>query len=165
MVNKPVMGGTISSDWVEPGAFAVAPGVHRIPLPLPSDGLRAVNVYAIEDGSGLTLIDSGWALEEARQRLEAALASIGHELGDVRRFLVTHVHRDHYTLAITVRRLFGSRILLGGGEKKSLEMIMARDRAPAVVCGQLLLRCGAAPLVERMRRNWPDRDTGGEWEK
>ncbi|MGH3629143.1 MAG: MBL fold metallo-hydrolase, partial [Sciscionella sp.] len=32
--------------WEEPGAFPVAPGVHRIPLPLPNDGLRAVNVYA-----------------------------------------------------------------------------------------------------------------------
>jgi len=91
----------------------VAEGVHRIPLPLPNDGLRAVNVYAIEDGSALTLIDSGWALAEARQRLETALAGIGRELGDVRRYLVTHVHRDHYTLAVTVRRLFGSRILLG----------------------------------------------------
>ena len=26
----------------------VAPGVHRIPLPLPTDGLRAVNSYALE---------------------------------------------------------------------------------------------------------------------
>ena len=53
-------------DWERPGAFEVAPGVHRIPLPLPNDGLRAVNVYAIEDGAGLVLIDSGWALEESR---------------------------------------------------------------------------------------------------
>ena len=40
-------------DWLEPGAHRVAPGVHRIPLPLPNDGLRAVNVYAIEDGDRL----------------------------------------------------------------------------------------------------------------
>jgi glyoxylase-like metal-dependent hydrolase (beta-lactamase superfamily II) len=145
----------------------VAPGVHRIPLPLPSDGLRAVNVYAIDDTDGLTLIDSGWALAEARQRLEAALAAIGHELGDVRRFLVTHVHRDHYTLAITVRRLFGSRILLGAGEQVSLESIMDRDQRAPVVFGRLLLRCGALPVVERLRSGWPDRDTddGGDWEK
>ena len=47
--------------WIEEGAHLVAPGVHRIPLPLPSDGLRAVNVYAIEGSNGLVLIDSGWA--------------------------------------------------------------------------------------------------------
>src|SRR5580700_6317227 len=39
--------------WITPGAYEVAPGVHRIPLPLPSDALRAVNVYAIEDEDGL----------------------------------------------------------------------------------------------------------------
>ena len=30
--------------WTEEGAWLVAPGVYRIPLPLPMDGLRAVNV-------------------------------------------------------------------------------------------------------------------------
>ena len=54
-------------DWVTPGAFEVAPGVHRIPLPLPLDGLRAVNVYALRDGDGLVLIDAGWALDVARR--------------------------------------------------------------------------------------------------
>ena len=34
--------------WTEPGAWPVATGVHRIPLPLPMDGLRAVNVYVLE---------------------------------------------------------------------------------------------------------------------
>jgi glyoxylase-like metal-dependent hydrolase (beta-lactamase superfamily II) len=143
----------------------VAEGVHRIPLPLPGDGLRAVNVYAIEDGTGLTLVDSGWALAEASRRLEAALAGIGHELGDVRRFLVTHVHRDHYTLAIAVRQRFGSRVLLGAGEQESLDVIINGDGSPAAVYGRLLRRCGALPLVERMRRDWPHRDEGGEWEK
>ena len=139
--------------------------MHRIPLPLPGDALRAVNVYAISGGSGLTLVDSGWALAAARQRLEAALAGLGHELGDVRRFLVTHVHRDHYTLAVTVRRLFGSRVLLGAGEQESLELIINRDDRPAAVYGRLLLRHGAGPVAERMRRDWPDRDAGGDWEK
>jgi glyoxylase-like metal-dependent hydrolase (beta-lactamase superfamily II) len=139
--------------------------VHRIPLPLPNDGLRAVNVYAIADGSGLTLVDSGWALTEARQQLEAALAGIGHELGDVRRFLVTHVHRDHYTLAIVVRRLFGSQVLLGAGEQESLEHIVDRRDHRGPGNQDLLLRCGAAPLLDRLRREAADHEEGGEWEK
>lgn len=104
--------------WAAPGIFRVAPGVHRIPLPLPlpNDALRAVNVYAIEDGDGLVLVDSGWALAEARSRLEAALAELGHGLGDVCRFLITHVHRDHYTQAVALRREFGVRISLGIGD-------------------------------------------------
>ena len=161
-------GGAISGprEWELPGAFAVAEGVHRIPLPLPGDRLRGVNVYAIADGTGLTLIDSGWALAEARSRLEAALAGIDHELGDVRRFLITHVHRDHYTLALTVRRLFGSRVLLGAGEQDSLDFIMTRDDRAAIVYGRLLERCGAGPVIERMRRDdWPERGPHADWEK
>src|SRR5689334_1645589 len=105
--------------WVEPGAFEVAPGVHRIPLPLPTDGLRAVNVYAIESADGLVLVDSGWALDVAERQLEAALATIGHDFADIQRFLVTHVHRDHYTLGVSLRRIYGSKIALGIGEQPS----------------------------------------------
>src|SRR6516162_4491297 len=64
-------------EWAEPGVYPVAPGVHRVPLPLPTDGLRAVNVYVIEDDGGLVLIDSGWALEVARRALTSALATLG----------------------------------------------------------------------------------------
>ena len=125
--------------------------MHRIPLPLPGDRLRAVNVYVLADAGGLTLIDSGWALAEAQQRLEDSLAAIGHELGDVRRFLVTHIHRDHYTLGLTVRRLFGTRVLLGTGEQETLNAIMDRGERVMVTFGRLLLQAGAAPVAEAMR--------------
>ena len=93
--------------------YPVATGVHRVPLPLPTDGLRAVNVYVLEAADGLVLIDSGWALDVARSALARALASLGAGLGDVRSFLVTHVHRDHYTLGLQLRREFGSTVCLG----------------------------------------------------
>ncbi|GAA0641991.1 MBL fold metallo-hydrolase [Kutzneria viridogrisea] len=135
--------------WMEPGAFEVAPGVHRIPLPLPNDGLRAVNVYAVRDGDGLVLIDSGWALAEARQQLERALDQLGHGFEDVHRFLVTHLHRDHYTLGVTLRRTFGTRISLGAGEQPSMAAILAGR-----VEGQYrdLVRWGAGELVEPLRQ-------------
>jgi len=97
------------STWIEPGAYEVGQGVYRIPLPLPHDGLRAVNVYAIADGEQLVLIDSGWALTESEELLVRALDSIGYRLVDVREFLVTHVHRDHYTQAVAIRRAHGTR--------------------------------------------------------
>ena len=105
--------------WTEPGTFEVAPGVYRIPLPLPNDGLRAVNVYALVHGAGLLLIDSGWAIPGARAVLDQALAALGATAADVRRFLVTHVHRDHYTQAIYLRREFGAPVSLGIGERPS----------------------------------------------
>ena len=47
--------------WTVEGAWAVAEGVHRIPLPLPMDGLRAINVYVLETDDGLVLIEIGRA--------------------------------------------------------------------------------------------------------
>src|SRR5262249_17850401 len=98
-----------TGHWADPRLFTVAPGVHPVPLPLPTDGLGAVNVYVLEDHDGLVLIDGGWALAESRAALAAALATLGCGLGDVRHFLVTHVHRDHYTQAVELRRIFGSK--------------------------------------------------------
>ena len=112
-------------EWTEPGAFQVSPGVFRIPLPLPNDGLCAVNIYAIESDTELVLVDGGWALEESRKALESALKTIGRTLSDVTRFLVTHVHADHYTQAVAVRREFGTRVSLGIGERPSLELSVA----------------------------------------
>jgi glyoxylase-like metal-dependent hydrolase (beta-lactamase superfamily II) len=111
--------------WTLPGAELVAPGIHRIPLPLPMDGLRAVNVYAIEDGDGLVLIDGGWAIDEAQEVLVRSLAEFGYGLGDIRRVLVTHVHRDHYTQAVAIRRAVGARISIGVEERGSMDHLIA----------------------------------------
>ncbi|MFD9704594.1 MBL fold metallo-hydrolase [Lentzea sp. NPDC059081] len=131
--------------WSEPGAFEVAPGVHRIPLPLPNDGLRAVNVYAVEDGDGLVMVDSGWALDEAKDQLEAALGTLGKGFEDIRRFLVTHVHRDHFTMAVSLRRLFGTKVGLGLGEQPSLRHLMRAQEDGNVAD---LRKWGASELAE-----------------
>jgi glyoxylase-like metal-dependent hydrolase (beta-lactamase superfamily II) len=111
--------------WYEPGVYEVAPDVFRIPLPLPTDGLRAVNVYAIIDGSRLVLVDAGWALEASLTALRSALGQLGFGLADISEFLVTHIHRDHYTQAVAIRRLHGTPISLGEGERDALEPMVA----------------------------------------
>jgi len=142
-------------QWTEPGAFEVAPGVYRVPLPLPNDALRAVNVYAIRSGDGLVLIDSGWALAEARSQLDDALAAIGSKLTDVSRFLITHVHRDHYTQAVLLRREFGTRISLGTDERPSLELYIS-GRVQGLVPQIARLRgCGADAIAERFLASIP----------
>ena len=64
-------------SWTEPGAYPVADGVHRIPLPLPMDGLRAVNVYVLETDDGLVVVDGGWAVPESRAQFDLSLKDIG----------------------------------------------------------------------------------------
>ncbi len=148
------------THWTEPGAWAVAPGVHRIPLPLPMDGLRAVNVYVLETDDGLTLIDGGWAIEVSRTQLEQSLKEIDRHVGDIRRFLVTHVHRDHYTQAVTIRREVGSHVSLGLGDKATLDLIHDRDRDGADPHVVLLQRAGAPDIArawgEFTRNHTPD---------
>ncbi len=154
----------MTADWQEPGAHPVAPGIHRIPLPLPQDGLRAVNVYAVTAGSSVTMIDAGWALAESRSQLQQSLKQIDAGLGDIDRFLVTHVHRDHYTQAVAVRREFGTRVSLGIGERPSLEELNGTgsgDRAQAVQ----LRRYGAGEVLDELvARGWGGRIDPSHWE-
>jgi glyoxylase-like metal-dependent hydrolase (beta-lactamase superfamily II) len=152
-----------AGDWTVPGVYRCAPGVHRIPLPLPNDGLRAVNVYALADGDGLTLVDAGWALAEARDALAAGLTALGAGLGDVRRFLVTHVHRDHYTQAVALRREYGMRVALGRGERPGLE-VLNRPRGDRRPQQEQLLRAGAHELVRELERNGSQPEGLAEYE-
>ena len=140
--------------WIEEGAHPVAPGVHRIPLPLPTDGLRAVNVYAIEAAGGLVLIDSGWALANSRDQLERSLAAIGAGLPDVRRFLVTHMHRDHYTQAVQIRRHFGTPVGLGEDEKPSIDGLLSGEFKPFRAQLAIMRAAGAGEIADRLARMW-----------
>lgn len=150
--------------WSEPGAWECAPGVYRIPLPLPMDGLKAVNVYVIETDEGLTLIDGGWAIEVARKLLDQGLASIGYSVRDIRRFLVTHVHRDHYTQAVTIRQEVGSHVSLGLGDKPTLDL-MHDDSLQSNPQVEMLFRAGATKVAkiwdEFSRGMEPDLDMWG----
>ena len=147
--------------WIEPGAFPVGAGVYRIPLPLPMDALRAVNVYAIADGEQVVLVDSGWAIAESEELLVKALDGIGYGPDDVREFLVTHVHRDHYSQAIAIRRVYGSRVALGEHERPSLEAIREAIRTGTPPAHPELIRAGAPSGLVRSDRG---RVSADEWE-
>ena len=143
----------------------VSEGIFRIPLPLPDPGLKSVNVYAILGSEGVVLIDAGWALTAAERRLEEGLLQCGAALADVTSFLVTHVHRDHYTQAVTVRRRTGASIALGLEERESLGVLM--DPGSSNVAAQIegLRRAGATSLASQFEQQWPgDVAPASEWE-
>lgn len=146
---------TDEPDWTEPGTWPVAPGVARIPLPMPGDGLRAVNVYAIDDGRGeLTLIDGGWAVDEALPVLDAGLARLGRSIEDVGTIAVTHVHRDHYTLALRIREMTGATLLLGEGERASIDAIQDHWGLGYRPYRDRLLQAGADGLADDVDRQF-----------
>lgn len=132
--------------WSDPGAVEEGDGVFRIPLPIADSSLRATNVYAIDSERGLTLVDAGWALDEAREALSDGLSSIGRKLTDVRDILVTHVHADHYTMAMPIRRLSGAVVALGSGEQAFLDNAM-RQLHPGLFLFPYLEQAGADQVV------------------
>lgn len=139
------------ADWTEPGAHPVAPGVHRIPVPLPTDGLKAVNVYAIDDPDGVVLIDSGWAMPDTEKALADCLRYLGYDLSDIARIAVTHAHGDHYTQAVLLRQEFGSRVSIGRGERPTLEALVDSDPKFGEQIAQLRA-FGATEIADRMEQ-------------
>jgi glyoxylase-like metal-dependent hydrolase (beta-lactamase superfamily II) len=139
--------------WSAPGAFEVAEGIHRIPLPLPMDGLKAVNVYVIETEQGLTLVDGGWAVTEGREALEKGLRQLGRGFTDIRRFLVTHIHRDHFSLAAAIGAEVGADVALGLGEKATLDVMLGAESPGEVPMIGQLRASGAGELARLFGQN------------
>lgn len=76
----------------------VAPGVHRL-----EDAF--VNVYLIEDGGELTIVDSG--LPKTFRQLRRALEAIDRGPGDVKALVLTHAHVDHLGSARRIQEEWG----------------------------------------------------------
>lgn len=93
--------GAIRYPWTTPPApgetIEVAPGIHWARMPLPM-ALDHVNVYALDDGDGWTLVDTGFDSSATRAAWESLLAG-PLSARPVRRVIVTHYHPDHVGLA------------------------------------------------------------------
>jgi len=76
-------------------AEEVAPGVHRLPLPIPFE-VGPINVYAVLRGDEPILIDTGPKTDEAYRALRGHLAKLGTCAGDLKHIIVTHAHIDHH---------------------------------------------------------------------
>ena len=76
------------------------------------------------------------------------LNSLGFELTDISRFLITHVHRDHYTQALEIRNSLGTKIALGSKEKPSLDLYRAHSRNPMFAQINRLQEVGAHAIAK-----------------
>jgi len=90
-------------------AIEVAEGVLWLRLPLPMK-LDHVNCYALDDGDGWTIVDTGFDTKKTRAIWETVLA--GPLSGKpVRRVVVTHHHPDHVGLAGWFQKKFDAELV------------------------------------------------------
>ena len=79
----------------------VAPGVYRV-------GLRGINVFLIEAGDDLVLVDAG--LKGSPPRITEAIYSLGRLPQDVSAIIVTHAHPDHVGGLAEMKRRTGAQV-------------------------------------------------------
>jgi glyoxylase-like metal-dependent hydrolase (beta-lactamase superfamily II) len=114
-------------------AVQVAPGVHRVSVPLPFPP-GEVAAWVIEGDEGHTLVDTGIDTPPARGALRDAAAEVGVTPDSLAYVVLTHAHPDHYGLAGPVREWSGARVAIHEEEEKLARRFVDRwpeDRAHA----------------------------------
>src|SRR5580693_4597292 len=101
----------------------VAPGVHWLRMPLPMS-LNHINLWALEDGDGWTLIDTGMRTDE----IASAWQNIMSELmanRPVKRVICTHMHPDHIGMSGWLTRRHECRLWTTRLEYITCRMLVA----------------------------------------
>ena len=148
----------------------VAPGVYWLRMPLPFV-LNHINLWLLEDGDGWTIVDCGFATDEARAHWDNIFAN--HLQGKpVKRVIVTHFHPDHIGLCDWLCERFGLvpwmtqaeylqahvvHARVGGTEREPMgTMLMAHglndERLQAIVQRENLYLQGVPKLPQAHRR-------------
>jgi glyoxylase-like metal-dependent hydrolase (beta-lactamase superfamily II) len=100
----------------------VAPGVKWIRMPL-GGSLAFINVWAIAEGEGWAIVDTGLNSDASREAWRTAFAG-ALEGRPVTRVFITHMHPDHIGMAGWLTRKFGCRLWIS-----RLEFLMCRSLA------------------------------------
>ena len=109
----------------EAGAsIQVAPGVHWLRMQLPMAGLSHINVWALEDAGGWTLVDTGMQTADTAANWQAALAGpLGRR--PVGRVICTHMHPDHIGMSGWLTRAHDCRLWTTRLEYITCRMLVA----------------------------------------
>ena len=102
---------------------AVTPGVLWLRMPLPT-ALNHINTWALADGDGWTLVDTGMQMPETVTAWQSLFSGA---LGGrpVRRVICTHMHPDHIGMAGWLTRRFDCRLWITRLEYLTCRMLVA----------------------------------------
>ena len=113
----------------EGGAVTVAPGVLWMRLPLPM-ALDHVNVYALDDGDGWTVVDTGFDTKRARAIWDA-LRDGPLQGRRINRVIGTHHHPDHVGLLGWFMATDGAELLMSRTAWLTARMLTLDEQAAA----------------------------------
>jgi len=103
--------------------IVVAEGVHWMRMPLPY-ALDHINVWAIDDGDGWALVDTGVRTEQTADAWRLLMSRATDRRGLTRVF-VTHMHPDHIGMAGWLTRKFSVRLWMSRGEYLSCRAMVS----------------------------------------
>jgi glyoxylase-like metal-dependent hydrolase (beta-lactamase superfamily II) len=111
-------------------ALEVTAGVRWLRMPLPMAGLNHINVWALEDAPGWTLVDTGMHTAHTGGHWQSALAG---PLGGrpATRVICTHMHPDHVGMAGWLTREYGCRLWMTRLEYLTCRVLVADTGRPA----------------------------------
>lgn len=101
----------------------VAPGVRWLRMPLPWQ-LNHINLWAIDDGDGWALVDTGARTDEAAVVWGELFANAPDQRG-LTRIFVTHMHPDHVGMAGWLARKFGVRLWMSRLEYMTCRVMLS----------------------------------------
>lgn len=120
----------------QPGqAHEVVPGVLWLRIPLPTSSM-GINAWAVRDGEGWAVVDTGMHSEPAERIWRAACAADGVLGGPPTRVFGTHLHADHIGMAGWLCRAYGCTLWMTRTEYLQARVLIAdKDRplAPEVL--------------------------------
>ncbi len=117
-------------------ALEVAPGVRWLRMRLPMPALNHINVWALEDGPGWTLVDTGMDMEDTVADWQSAFSgALGAR--PVVRVICTHMHPDHIGMAGWLTRQHDCRLWT--------------TRLEYVICRMLVADTGREAPVDAVR--------------
>ncbi|MFL5624840.1 MAG: MBL fold metallo-hydrolase [Ktedonobacteraceae bacterium] len=94
-----------------PEAREVADGIWKLTLPIPFP-LRSVNMYALVDNNGWTLVDAGIGTPDARAAFAAGLDKVGLRIDRLRTIVLSHDHPDHIGLSGEIQEKSGASVYM-----------------------------------------------------
>jgi glyoxylase-like metal-dependent hydrolase (beta-lactamase superfamily II) len=98
--------------------------VYWLRMPLPMTSLNHINVWALRDGEGWTLVDTGMNTSDTAAAWQSACATALGGL-PVRRVICTHMHPDHIGMAGWLTRQHNCRLWTTRLEYITCRMLVA----------------------------------------